>query len=99
MGASMKRKIVVVAAALGFLALAVGARGVGFDSANSLAKGHDEVIDASKSVESGRSKIPVTKRASSLGFDENSPDPRSAPTCLQLQVIDEVDLLDGAECE
>ena len=95
----MKRKIVVVAAGLGFLALAIGASDVGFDSANSLAKGHDEVIDASKSVESGSPKIPVMKRANSLGFDENSPDPRPALTCLQLQVIDEVDLISGAECD
>jgi hypothetical protein len=101
MGASINRKIVIVAAVLVFLALSIGASAVWSDSPNSLAKGHDEVIDASKPIEAGTSlkKIPVTKRANSLGFDENSPDPPSPPTCLQLQIIDEIDLLGGAECD
>jgi hypothetical protein len=101
MGASMNRSIVAMAALIALLIFVVGASDFKFDSNLLWVKDHDPSIDRPHAVEFNTplKNISATKRANSLGFDENSTDPHLGLTCLQLQVIDEVDLLTGAECD
>jgi len=96
----MNQRFVVIAAILAFLVLAEEASDMKFGP-NRPVPDQNRAVDAAKPVEPNASldKIPVAKRANSLGLDENSPEPRPPLTCLQLQVVDEIDLLGDTKCE
>jgi len=89
-----------VAAAL--LALVVIANGIGNSEGESVKEPRAEKSSTRQQADvpepSRPDRIPVTKRANSLGPDENSPEPHRF-TCMQLQVIDEMDLIGNTDCD
>jgi hypothetical protein len=97
----MNQRIVAMAAFIALLAFVVEASDFIFEPKMLMVKDHAQSIDRPNSVELGtpHKNISATKRATSPGFDENSPEPNPALSCLQLQVIDEVDLIGNAECD
>jgi hypothetical protein len=99
MSRSFLHGLLLVAAALALLAIADGLGSTRTELAQqpNVAQPPADAQASAPEAASG-DRIPVTKRASSLGFDENSPDPRRLP-CMQLQVIDEIDLLGDADCD
>jgi hypothetical protein len=86
----MNRRIPLVAAILGLSVVAEGASGVRINSNDFLSKSPNRVVEPSMPAGSGvdAKKLPFTKRATSLGFDENASDPQPPLSCLQLQIID-----------
>ena len=96
MGALMKR-IVCAAAILGLLTLGAGASEVKPDPNKSLASDGHQTVEHLPPAALPSEKIPASPRANLLGVGENSPGDHVL-TCLQLQVIDEVDLLGDADC-
>jgi hypothetical protein len=96
MGALMKH-IVCAAAILGFLTLGAGASDVKPDPNKSLANDGHQVVEHLPPAGPLDKKILVSPRANLLGVGENLPGDHVL-TCLQLQVIDEVDLLGDADC-
>jgi hypothetical protein len=96
MGALMKH-IVCTAAILGLLALGVGASDTKVDPKKSSANDRHQTGEHVPSAGLPGEKIPASPRANFLGVDENSLGDHVL-TCLQLQVIDEIDLLGEADC-
>jgi hypothetical protein len=93
----MKQRIICAAAILGLLTLGAGASDPKTDLHKSLAKDRPQTVESLPPAVSQNKKIPVSPRANLPGTDENSPGDRVL-TCLQLQVVDEIDLLGDAEC-
>jgi hypothetical protein len=101
MGAAMNQRIVALATFIALMTIVVGANEIRVESRMPSVKDHAQLIDRPNTAEPSTPlrNISVTKRATSLGFDENSSELHSDLSCLQLQVIDEVDFLGGAECD
>ncbi len=102
----MTHGIVVVTAIVGLLTLAERAGDVSpgskHDLDHDLAPARHPVVHVSATIESDRAadRIPVLPRANLLGFDRNSTDPNPPFTCMQLLVIDELELLgEAADCD
>jgi hypothetical protein len=93
----MKQRVVCAAAILGLLTLGAGASEMKADPNKSLASDRHQTVESLPPVGPPSKKIPVSPRANLPGLDENSPGDHVL-TCLQLQVIDEIDLLGDADC-
>jgi hypothetical protein len=91
------KHIVCTAAILGFLTLGVGVSDMKADPKKSLANDRRQTVEHVPSAGLPGEKIPASPRANSFGIDENSLGDHVL-TCLQLQVIDEIDLLGEVDC-
>lgn len=92
----MKQRIVCAAAILGLLTLGVDASEMKADPNKSLTNDRHQIVESLPPAGLPNKKIPVSPRANLPGFDENSSGDHVL-TCLQLQVIDEIDLLGDAD--
>jgi hypothetical protein len=97
MGTLMKQRIICAAAILGLLTLGAGASESKTDPNKSSANDRPQTVESMPPAISQNKKIPVSPRANLPSTDENSSGDRVL-TCLQLQVIDEIDLLGDADC-
>jgi hypothetical protein len=93
----MKQSIVYAMAILGFLTLGAGASDTKTDPNTPLEKDRPQTVESLPPAVSQSKKIPVSPRANLPATDENSSGDRVL-TCLQLQVVDEIDLLGDADC-
>jgi hypothetical protein len=99
MSRSVQHGLFVAAAIFGLIAVAEGTGNSHGQTANEPRTEQGPASGQANAPETTQSdRIPVTKRANTLGFDENSPDPHR-PTCMQLQVVDEIDLIGNADCD
>lgn len=91
--------ILVAAAILGAMAIADGLGNTRSEPVKEPTVEKSPAPEQATAANSGDpDRIPVSKRAKSLGFDENSADPHRL-TCMQLQVIEEIDLIGDADCD
>ena len=98
----MAPKTVALVAMLEFLAAGARASDSDFDLKNDLALGHRRAVHVSAPAESDRAavKIPALPHANLPGLDKNMADTDPPFTCMQLLVIDELELLgEAADCD
>ena len=92
----MTHGTIALAATLALWAFTAGARELGFDPAHDLASGHPQAVHISVPAESIDD---AQARANVLGLDKKTAETAVPFTCLQLLVIDELELEETADCD